>query len=136
MSTCVFCRAFHLAPKENQFGSVFAVLDQFPVTPLHWLIIPARHCDDYFSLTTQERRDTEHALATLRSRVLREDAEVSGFNVGWNCGRAAGQTVPHAHAHLIPRRHDDMDDPRGGVRGVIPHRQNYVRNPRLAAAAR
>jgi diadenosine tetraphosphate (Ap4A) HIT family hydrolase len=57
--------------------------------------------------------------------MLREDPSITGFNLGLNCGRSAGQTVPHAHLHLIPRRDGDVENPRGGVRGVVPGKQKY-----------
>lgn len=125
MNECRFCSLAKQAEPANQFGAVFAVLDGFPVTPMHWLVIPFRHCDDYFALTPQEKLDADAAFVALRDRVLVEDPDVSGFNLGWNCGVAAGQTVMHAHGHLIPRRVGDVPDPRGGVRGVIPQRQQY-----------
>jgi len=64
-------------------------------------------------------------LIAFQRRIKAEDTKVSGLNVGANCGESAGQTVSHAHIHLIPRRKGDMDNPRGGVRGVIPERQSY-----------
>ncbi len=135
MTECVFCRMAIQASDCDHFGTVFAVLDRFPVTPLHWLIIPIRHCDDYFALTPEEKGDTDNALAALRRRVMDLDSDVSGFNLGWNCGTTAGQTVMHAHAHLIPRRRGDMLDPRGGVRGVVPGKQNYAAETQLVPAA-
>lgn len=125
MRDCRFCAQFDRVSAGNRFGSVFALLDKYPVTAQHWLIIPRRHCLDYFDLTVQEKRDTDDALFALRARVLSEDSDVTGFNIGWNCGVSAGQTVMHAHAHLIPRRTGDVVDARGGVRGVIPEKQHY-----------
>ena len=125
MHECRFCNLAKQMELENCFGTVFAVLDGFPVTPMHWLVIPFRHCDDYFSLTPQEKLDTDAAFGALRSRVLLEDPGVSGFNLGWNCGISAGQTVMHAHGHFIPRRVGDVTNPRGGVRGVVPQKQQY-----------
>lgn len=125
MNDCPFCLLLEREPNAQRFGSVFAVRDDFPVTPLHWLVIPVRHCLDYFDLNAMEKRDADRAFSTLREDVLRRDHEVAGFNIGWNCGTAAGQTVMHAHGHFIPRRIGDADDPRGGVRGVIPARQHY-----------
>jgi diadenosine tetraphosphate (Ap4A) HIT family hydrolase len=57
--------------------------------------------------------------------IEKEDTTVSGFNIGINCGEDAGQTVFHCHVHLIPRRKGDMDEPKGGVRGVIPNKRTY-----------
>jgi ATP adenylyltransferase len=76
-------------------------------------------------MTEAERLDADQLLRLLQGRMKAEDSRVAGFNVGANCGETAGQTVGHAHIHLIPRRKGDMRDPRGGVRGVIPERQSY-----------
>lgn len=88
--------------------------------------MPLRHTPDYFSMTARERRDADELLFLLRRRIMANDKRVAGFNVGINAGTAAGQTVPHAHVHLIPRRVGDTPDPRGGVRGVIPDKMNYT----------
>ncbi len=122
---CVFCAAesHSLAVEVN--GSVFAIRDKHPVSPGHHLVLPKRHTPDYFTMTSQERRDAEDLLRVLRNKVLAEDSAVRGFNVGANCGEIAGQTVMHAHIHLIPRRSGDTPKPRGGVRGVIPHKMSY-----------
>ena len=97
-----------------------------PVTEGHLLVIPYRHTSDWFTMTADERADSESLLAALRNQVIRDDPTVTGFNIGMNCGEVAGQTVMHAHIHLISRRVGDTPDPRGGVRGVIPSRMNYV----------
>lgn len=107
----------------ERFGSVYVIFDGYAVAPGHVLVIPVEHRADYFELTDQERRDT-HLVFEALSRAYR-DAGVTDFNIGWNCGEAAGQTIMHAHGHFIPRRLGDVADPRGGVRGVIPARQFY-----------
>ena len=56
---------------------------------------------------------------------MQNDKTVSGFNVGINAGKSAGQTVFHVHIHLIPRRDGDVEEPKGGLRGVIPSKQRY-----------
>ena len=106
-------------------GSVFAIEDKYPVTQGHLLIIPHRHTVDYFSLTEQERKHAEELLLILQNRIREDDDIVTGFNVGVNCGESAGQTVMHAHIHLIPRRDGDLENPKGGVRGVIPEKMSY-----------
>jgi ATP adenylyltransferase len=106
-------------------ASTFAVHDKYPVTPGHLLIISMRHVPDLFSMTEAERQDSDQLLRVLQNRIRAEDTTVTGFNVGANCGESAGQTVGHAHIHLIPRRNGDMVDPRGGVRCVIPEKQSY-----------
>jgi ATP adenylyltransferase len=123
--TCVFCQPEAISKAVEKNGSVFAIQDRFPVTPGHLLVIPMRHAPDIFCMTEAERLDADQLLRLLQGRIKAEDTKVSGFNVGSNCGEAAGQTVSHAHIHLIPRRKGDMSNPRGGVRGVIPERQSY-----------
>jgi diadenosine tetraphosphate (Ap4A) HIT family hydrolase len=106
-------------------GSVFAIEDKHPVTPGHLLVIPVRHTPHWFSMTEGERLDADQLMRVLQATIRTEDKKVEGFNVGSNCGDAAGQTVGHAHIHLIPRRKGDIPDPRGGVRGVIPEKRTY-----------
>lgn len=123
--SCLFCST-EIRPRiieEN--GTVFAILDHFPVTESHSLIIPVRHTPDWFSMTSLERSHAEELLRILKSRIAEKDPSVTGFNIGMNCGRSAGQTILHAHIHLIPRRDGDSKNPRGGVRGVIPERMSY-----------
>lgn len=105
--------------------SCLVIRDLYPVTPLHTLIISKRHVSSYFDLTYQERLDTEHLLNSQRLDIQSTDSSVTGFNIGINCGQDAGQTVMHFHMHLIPRRKGDIEDPRGGVRGVIPNKRIY-----------
>jgi len=122
---CLFCKDEIAAGAIAEHGSVYAIGDAFPVTPGHVLVIPRRHTRDFFTMTTEELRDTEQMLRVLREEILRDDPSVTGFNVGVNCGASAGQTVKHAHIHLIPRRDGDTDEPRGGVRGVVPAKTGY-----------
>ena len=102
---------------------MYVIFDGYAVTPGHVLVIPVEHRADYFELEEQERHDIHRVFEAL-SRAYRA-AGVTDFNIGWNCGAAAGQTIMHAHGHFIPRRPGDVTDPRGGVRGVIPARQFY-----------
>ncbi len=121
---CVFCNV----PTENvivQNELCFAVKDKFPVTDGHTLVIPKRHVADYFDLGQPELNSVQFLLADLQQRIRQSDDSVVGFNVGINCGKAAGQTVFHCHAHLIPRRLGDAERPAGGVRHVFPEKGNY-----------
>jgi len=121
---CPFCNRENLTVViENK--TVFAIRDTSPVSHDHMLIIPRRHCTDYFEMTRQERCDAHDLIKILKNRIIEADAAVCGFNLGINCGHAAGQTVFHTHVHLIPRRKNDTPTPRGGVRGVIPDKMNY-----------
>jgi ATP adenylyltransferase len=108
---------------ENRLA--VAVRDAYPVTPLHTLVIPRRHETTWFDLSVPEQRAISLLMHSTRQEITARDRTVLGFNVGMNCGETAGQTVPHAHVHLIPRRSGDVDDPRGGVRCVIPGKADY-----------
>jgi diadenosine tetraphosphate (Ap4A) HIT family hydrolase len=88
------------------------------------LLIPRRHVADWFETSEEERRDMLALADEARARLIRE-RNPDGFNLGVNVGEAAGQTVFHVHLHLIPRYKGDAANPRGGVRGVIPGKQNY-----------
>lgn len=102
----------------------FAVYDHSPVNPGHLLLIPFRHVADWFDCTAQEQRALLELAATGRA-LLQRERKPDGFNLGVNCGQAAGQSIFHVHLHLIPRYAGDMAAPLGGVRGVIPARQKY-----------
>jgi diadenosine tetraphosphate (Ap4A) HIT family hydrolase len=108
------------------YNSVFAIKDKYPVTESHLLILPKRHTRDYFSMTAKERMDADKLIRVLRNRITRDDPTVTGFNIGMNAGVSAGQTIFHAHIHLIPRRDKDTPNPHGGVRGVIPEKMAYT----------
>ena len=107
---------------ENDVG--FVIYDKYPVNEGHCLIVPKRVYPDYFESTHEEIFGLNDLLFKTRNYLL-EKYNPTGFNVGVNCGRDSGQTVDHLHIHLIPRYKNDMDDPTGGVRGVIPEKQKY-----------
>jgi len=121
---CPFCSEALRRQAVERCGGVFAVPDAHPVADGHLLIVTVRHTPDYFTMTDRERRDADELLRRLRDRALREDAAVTGFNVGANCGASAGQRVPHAHIHFIPRREGEGADGRG-VKGVIRNKMAY-----------
>ena len=121
---CLFCGIQQKdIIEENELA--IAIKDNYPVSKLHALIIPKRHVEDYFDLSKDELRACNILLKYIRDDILKDDPSVGGFNVGVNSGAIAGQTVLHCHIHLIPRRAGDVNDPRGGVRGVIPSRKKY-----------
>lgn len=122
---CPFCATETATRQVAEHGTVFAIRDRFPVTEGHLLLISIRHVPDWFDLSDRERRDAEELLLQLREQLCTEDPSITGFNIGINSGPSAGQTVMHAHIHIIPRRDGDCEDPRGGVRGVIAERQKY-----------
>ena len=95
------------------------------MTRLHSLIIPKRHTLSFFELNDKEKQACLDLLSITKNKLSEEDKSISGFNVGINDGADAGQTISHCHIHLIPRRKNDMKNPRGGVRHVIPEKGNY-----------
>jgi diadenosine tetraphosphate (Ap4A) HIT family hydrolase len=122
-ASCPFCSL----PRDRiviESALALAIRDGFPVSPGHTLIIPNRHVASFFEVTDAERADLMSLLAAARDEL---DAQLrpAGYNIGINDGAAAGQTVPHLHIHLIPRYEGDRDDPRGGVRWVLPDKAAY-----------
>ena len=111
-------------------GVAFAILDSHPVTPGHVLVVPRRVVGTWWDTTAEERVGLLALVDEVKRRV---DAEhrPDGYNVGFNSGAAAGQTVSHLHLHVIPRYAGDVADPRGGIRRVIPARGNYLLPPPL-----
>jgi diadenosine tetraphosphate (Ap4A) HIT family hydrolase len=109
--------------EENTLA--YATRDAYPVTEHHTLIIPKRHTLDFFGLTQAELNAINSLLHSQKKVIEEIDATIEGFNVGMNCGEIAGQSVWHCHVHLIPRRKGDVENPRGGVRHVIPHKGYY-----------
>lgn len=101
-----------------------AVYDGYPVTKGHMLIIPKRHIVSLFEASIEEQMSLLDLLAKAHAQLLEEE-NPDGFNIGINDGAAAGQTVMHLHIHLIPRYSGDTDDPRGGVRWIMPEKAPY-----------
>jgi diadenosine tetraphosphate (Ap4A) HIT family hydrolase len=102
----------------------FIIEDGFPVSPGHLLIISHIIRTDYFSLTDEEKHRLIDTIEIAKSLIL-DKYKPDGFNIGMNCGAAAGQSVYHFHCHVIPRYAGDMENPRGGVRYCIPQKGNY-----------
>ncbi|MCK5064821.1 MAG: HIT family protein [Candidatus Fermentibacteraceae bacterium] len=123
MKDCPFCN-----PDDNRIlwrdENVYVIRDLHPVSPSHTLIIPFRHFASIFNATVEELSSIAKAL-TIRKEQLEQSLAADGYNIGVNEGTAAGQTIPHVHIHLIPRFERDVDDPRGGIRGVIPEKKSY-----------
>lgn len=121
---CLFC---NLPRKRiiDESELIYVIEDAYPVSKHHLLFIPKRHTPDYFSLEQPEINSISQLLKKHQQRILKKDKTVSGFNIGMNNGEDAGQTIFHCHVHLIPRRKGDIQNPRGGVRGVIPHKKDY-----------
>jgi diadenosine tetraphosphate (Ap4A) HIT family hydrolase len=124
-SGCLFCRWIKEGKAVASLGSVAAFADGYPVTDGHLLIIPLRHTADWLGMTEQELQDSARLLHTLTAEIRQRDPSVSGFNIGTNIGESAGQSIWHAHIHLIPRRDGDVDNPKGGGRGVVDGKREY-----------
>lgn len=122
---CLFCRWIREGRAVHELGTAAAFADGHPVTPGHLLVVPRRHTADGRSMTEEELGDSLRLARALMERLQRRDPTITGFNLGMNLAASAGQSVFHAHIHVIPRRDGDCDDPRGGVRGVIDGRRGY-----------
>ena len=122
--TCPFCS---ISPDRIIFDNndFFVIKDGFPVTEQHSLIITKQHGLLLSDMSDEQLLNMHQAVKALKIRILDSDSSVTGFNIGINEGGDAGQTVMHFHCHIIPRRKGDMQNPRGGVRGVIPEKQKY-----------
>lgn len=118
---CPFCKINSVILETPLFK---VIRDKYPVAPGHTLIIPKRHAVTYFDLTGEEVDELWRTVGEIKV-ALDNEFEPDGYNVGFNVGETAGQTVMHCHIHIIPRYRGDMEDPRGGVRGVIPDKQKY-----------
>jgi len=123
---CLFC----ITKKEdiiveNEFA--YATFDSYPVSSQHCLIVPKRHIKDYFELNKEEVIGCDQLMKKIKNQFEKNDKTIKGFNIGINSGKVAGQSVMHCHIHLIPRREGDVENPQGGVRGVIPLKQHYTR---------
>ena len=127
MDECIFCNIEEKVQKDRiiyQDATWVAVLDGYPVTKGHTLIIPKRHVKTYFDLNYVELASLGVTIGIVKMK-LDKMYNPNGYNIGANCGEAAGQSIPHCHIHVIPRYDGDCENPRGGVRGVIPSRMNY-----------
>ena len=102
--------------------------DDYPVNEGHCLIVPRRHAATYFDMDAAEVEAATRLLHRSRERIGQQDPSVTGFNIGMNCGKSAGQSVFHAHIHLIPRRDGDQENPQGGIRKIFPDKANYPRS--------
>lgn len=114
-------------PQDRHIGETawfFLIYDGYAVSPGHILVITKTLRTDYFELTDKEKTDLDNAIQ-LAKTIIEQEHEPDGYNIGMNCGAAAGQTVFHFHCHVIPRYIGDMDDPRGGVRHCVEGKGYY-----------
>ena len=124
---CIFCKKINCKVLEET-KYFFIIRDTaYPVTEHHTLIISNRHVSNFFELNNVENKELSQILKNQKKKLQNLDKSITGFNVGVNIGKDAGQSIMHCHIHLIPRRKGDVEDPRGGVRGVIPAKQKYER---------
>lgn len=121
---CIFCQNDIRSKTILENNEWFCIFDSFPVSLGHALIIPKRHTDSFFLLQEHETKSLYSFINKVKE-LIDNTYHPSGYNLGINNGIDAGQTVMHLHIHLIPRYPNDMNDPRGGVRGVIPSKQKY-----------
>lgn len=121
---------FSNIPHENIIHKgkfFFMIYDGYPVSHGHILIISNEIKGDFFDLSLEEKEDLAYTIS-LAKKYIDEDKVPDGYNIGMNCGEAAGQTIPHFHCHVIPRYKGDMENPQGGVRHVIPSKGYYDKN--------
>lgn len=122
ITNCIFCNLDRPLLSESKFAIAF--LDSFPVSKGHAMIIPRRHIVTIWDMTPEEYEDAFNLVREVKN-VLQKQFDPQGFNVGVNCGEVAGQSVFHAHIHVIPRYAGDVPSPRGGVRNIIPGKGSY-----------
>lgn len=120
---CPFC-AIAVDRILTESRSAIAFFDAFPLTEGHALVAPRKHVSSIYELVPHEQSELWEIVTKVRALLI-ERFEVDSFNVGVNDGPAAGQTMAHAHVHVIPRRPGDVPDPRGGVRWVIAEKARY-----------
>jgi diadenosine tetraphosphate (Ap4A) HIT family hydrolase len=124
MDLCPFCGRIDVGNFEWENEGAVAFSDGFPVSPGHTLVLPRRHEANLFDLTESERIELWRLVDQVKVG-LDEEFQPGGYNLGVNVGEVAGQTINHAHIHIIPRYEGDTPDPRGGVRWVFPEHAPY-----------
>lgn len=124
---CLFCdiQTNERSRIVEENALAYAIRDGYAVTDHHTLFIPKRHIADYFGLSQAEINAINQLIQSQKKKLDSLDQTIDAYNIGMNCGEAAGQTIYHCHVHLIPRRTGDVPTPRGGVRHVIPNKGFY-----------
>jgi diadenosine tetraphosphate (Ap4A) HIT family hydrolase len=123
LRSCPFCQV-EPARLVSACEAAIAIKDSYPITEGHTLVLPRSHVKSIFDLSSLEQGALWAFVAEIRLSLARK-MSVDAFNIGINDGTAAGQTIEHAHIHLIPRRKGDVIDPRGGIRHIIPTKARY-----------
>ena len=124
---CPFCQIYTDDVQQriwHRSEHGFAIRDGFPLTEGHALVIPNQHVGSFFELSSEIQADLITLVSRVRDELIQEFG-IKDVNIGINDGPLAGQTVPHCHIHVIPRRAGDVDDPRGGVRWILPEKADY-----------
>jgi len=120
---CLFCNN-----KEDEIiketEHALLVRDTYPVSPGHCLIVPRRHIVTYFEATEEENRDFLMLMKYAKKSIDKEH-QPDAYNIGCNNGEVAGQSIFHLHIHIIPRYKGDVENPKGGVRWVVPKKATY-----------
>ena len=124
---CLFCGVSNHSKAVKiiaQYNHCYVMEDNYPVSKGHLLIISKDHVENWFAASFKVKTNMIKALDEMKAS-LDKRYQPGGYNIGMNCGIVAGQSINHLHIHLIPRYQNDVEDPRGGVRGVIPSKQKY-----------
>jgi diadenosine tetraphosphate (Ap4A) HIT family hydrolase len=108
----------------HETGLFFVIRDKFPVSPGHFLIISKALKKDYFDLSMEEKKELVLLIDNVKD-IIEKEYSPDGYNIGWNCGTSAGQSIMHFHCHVIPRYKGDMENPKGGVRFCVPNKGLY-----------
>ena len=124
MEGCVFCGGVEKDRVLFETRKWIAMYDKYPVSKGHVLLLSKEHYETFFDLPEQLTNSIQYWIKHIKN-ILDDKYHPSGYNIGVNCGKSAGQTVMHCHIHIIPRYDGDVEDPRGGVRCVIPSKQKY-----------
>ena len=126
--TCRFCQSYSSRRIMIEGKHGFAAWDRHPASEGHFLVIPYRHVPSYFEINNEECKELWELVAEGR-KLADETYHPDGYNVGINVGKWAGQSIPHLHIHVIPRYQGDVENPKGGVRSVIPQNKLYTFKP-------
>ena len=124
MKDCFFCNCLNDSDYAMENEYAFVRYDDFPVNDGHIEVIPKRHVRDWWETTTEEKTAIFELLDNAK-KIIDKKYNPDGYNIGMNLGEVAGQSIMHLHVHLIPRYKGDVENPRGGVRGIIPSKQKY-----------
>jgi diadenosine tetraphosphate (Ap4A) HIT family hydrolase len=121
---CIFCDKIDKERILFDTANWIAFYDAFPVSKGHVLLIPKEHFETYFDLPDSYKDSIDYRISQIKA-ILDDKYHPDGYNIGFNRGKASGQSVMHFHMHIIPRYKGDVDNPKGGIRGCIPSKMSY-----------